>query len=358
MSSITHLPGFGGHDMAVDLGTSNTLVYVPGRGIVLSEPSLVAVDSRTGEVRAVGIEAKRLLDRGAGSLTGVRPLRDGVITDFELTEEMLRRFIRAVYRSRRAHPRTVVVGVPHGATGVEKRAAEEACSSAGARHTRLIEEPLAAAIGAGLPVADLAASLVVDIGGGTSEAAVISLGEIVASQSIRVGGDELDEAIVRHLRREHGLSIGQQTAEAVKLRIGSALPISNGVQVEIRGRDVGSGLAETVMLTSDEIRGALERPVVRIIEAVKQALARTPPELGSDIIDRGMMLAGGGSLLRGLQERLREETQMPVHLADMPHTCVAAGSGAWLEQLEPVNGSGKDSSNSPPLRALASARRV
>jgi len=333
MSSIAHLPGFGGHDVALDLGTSSTLVYVPGRGIVLSEPSLVAVDSRTGEVRAVGIEAKRLLDRGAGSLTAVRPLRDGVITDFELTEQMLRRFIRKVYRSRRAHPRAMVIGVPSGATGIEKRAVEEACLSAGARHTHLIEEPLAAAIGAGLPVAGLTASVVVDIGGGTTEAAVISLREIVAWQSIRVGGDVLDEAIIRHLRREHGLSIGQQAAEAVKLQIGSALPIGKELQVEVRGRDVGSGGPETVVVTSEEIRGALERPVARMIDAVKQVLARTPPELGSDIIDRGMMLAGGGSLLRGLQDRLRQETQMPAHLAEMPHTCVAAGSGVWLEQL-------------------------
>jgi rod shape-determining protein MreB and related proteins len=343
MSSIAHLPGFGARDMALDLGTGNTLLYVPGRGIVLSEPTLVAVDSRTGEIRAVGIEAKRLLDRGAESLTAVRPLRHGVITDSELTQEMLRRFIRKVYRSRRAHPRAVVVGVPRGATGIEKRAAEEACLSAGARHTHLIDEPLAAAMGGGLPVAELTASVVVDIGAGTSEAAVISLGEIVAWQSIRVAGDELDEAIIRHLRREHGLSIGQQTAEAIKLRIGSALPISKELEVEIRGRDVRSGLPETVVLTSEETRGALERPVARITDAVKQALGRTPPELGSDIIDRGMMLAGGGSLLPGLLERLRQETQMPAYLAEMPHTCVAAGSGARLEQLEPAGESDKDS---------------
>ena len=342
MSSITHLPGFGGHDLALDLGTSNTLVYLPGRGIVLSEPTLVAVDSRTEDVRAVGTEAKRLLDRGAESVTAVRPLRDGVITDSELTEEMLRRFIRQAYRSRRAHPRTVVVGVPSGATGIEKRAAERACLAAGARHVHLIEEPLAAAIGAGLPVAELTASVVVDIGGGTSEAAVISLGEIVAWQSIRIGGDELDRAIIRHLRRAHGLSVGQQTAEAVKLRIGSALPVSTEPRFEVRGRDVRSGRPGSVVLTSEEIRGTLERPVARITDVVKQALARTPPELGADIIDRGIMVAGGGSLLRGLLERMRHETQMPAYLAEMPLTCVAAGSGAWLEQLEPVNGSDKE----------------
>ena len=343
MGSLTHLSSFASRDMAVDLGTTNTVVYVRGRGIVLSEPSLVALDARTGEFRAVGIDAKRLLDRGAESITAVRPLRDGVVTDFELAEEMLRRFFRKVYRSRRARPRVVVVGVPSGATGVERRAAAEACLSAGARRAYLIEEPLAAAIGAGLPVAELAGSLVVDIGGGTSEIAVISLGEIVAWQSIRVGGDELDEAIIKHLKREHKLLIGQHTAEEVKRQVGSAFPTGNDVQVEVRGRDIRSELPETVLVSSEEIRDALERPVAQIINAVKDALVRTPPELGCDIVDRGMILAGGGSLLQGLQERLRQETGMPAKLAELPLTCVAAGSGAWLEEPEPINGSGKAS---------------
>jgi rod shape-determining protein MreB and related proteins len=260
MGWLAHLTGLSGRDIAVDLGTTNTLVYVRGGGIVLSEPSLVAVESRTGDLRAIGIEAERLLEREAGSMSGARRLRDGVITDFDVAAEMLRRFIQKACRSRRAHPRIVVVGVPSGATGVEKRAVEEACLSAGARHAYLIEEPLAAAIGAGLPVAEAAGSLVVDIGGGTSEVALISLGEIVAWQSIRVGGDELDEAIIKHLNREHGLLIRQRTAEEAKLQIGSAFPNGGDVRVEVRGCDTRSALPKTVVLRSEEIRAALERP--------------------------------------------------------------------------------------------------
>ena len=275
---FTYLTGFGGRDMAVDLGTANTLVYVRGRGIVLSEPSVVAVDSRTGEVHAVGIEAKRMLGRTPGTISAIRPLKDGVIADFEVTEEMLRHFIQKVHQNRWAHPR-VVVCVPSGVTGVEKRAVEEACLSAGARQAYLIEEPMAAAIGAGLPVGEPTGSMVVDIGGGTSEVAVISLGGIVVSQSIRVGGDELDEAIINYVKREYKLLIGQQTAEEVKLEIGSAFPMSEEVQAEIRGRDMVSGLPKTVVLTSEEIRGALEEPVSQIIDAVKETLDRTPPEL-------------------------------------------------------------------------------
>ena len=262
MGFFTYLTGFGGRDMAVDLGTANTLVYVRGRGIVLSEPSVVAVDSRTGEVHAVGIEAKRMLGRTPGTISAIRPLKDGVIADFEVTEEMLRHFIQKVHQNRWAHPR-VVVCVPSGVTGVEKRAVEEACLSAGARQAYLIEEPMAAAIGAGLPVGEPTGSMVVDIGGGTSEVAVISLGGIVVSQSIRVGGDELDEAIMNYVKREYKLLIGQQTAEEVKLEIGSAFPTGEEVQAEIRGRDMVSGLPKTVVLTSEEIRGALEEPSLR-----------------------------------------------------------------------------------------------
>ena len=254
MGFFTYLTGFGGRDMAVDLGTANTLVYVRGRGIVLSEPSVVAVDSRTGEVHAVGIEAKRMLGRTPGTISAIRPLKDGVIADFEVTEEMLRHFIQKVHQNRWAHPR-VVVCVPSGVTGVEKRAVEEACLSAGARQAYLIEEPMAAAIGAGLPVGEPTGSMVVDIGGGTSEVAVISLGGIVVSQSIRVGGDELDEAIINYVKREYKLLIGQQTAEEVKLEIGSAHTMPEEVQAEIRGRDMVSGLPKTVILTSEEIRG-------------------------------------------------------------------------------------------------------
>jgi rod shape-determining protein MreB len=338
------MTGFGGRDMAVDLGTANTLVYVRGRGIVLSEPSVVAVDSRTGEVHAVGIEAKRMLGRTPGTISAIRPLKDGVIADFEVTEEMLRHFIQKVHQSRFAHPR-VVVCVPSGVTGVEKRAVEEACLSAGARQAYLIEEPMAAAIGAGLPVGEPTGSMVVDIGGGTSEVAVISLGGIVVSQSIRVGGDELDEAIINYVKREYKLLIGQQTAEELKLEIGSAFPMAEEVQAEIRGRDMVSGLPKTVVLTSEEIRGALEEPVSQIIDAVKETLDRTPPELASDIMDRGIMLAGGGSLLQGMDERLRHETQMPAHLAESPLTCVAVGSGRSLEEFEAIHRSSRNSRN-------------
>ncbi len=327
MGFFSYLTGFGGRDMAVDLGTANTLVYVRGRGIVLSEPSVVAIDSRTGEVHAVGIEAKRMLGRTPGTISAIRPLKDGVIADFDVTEEMLRHFIQKVHQNRWAHPR-VVVCVPSGVTGVEKRAVEEACLSAGARQAYLIEEPMAAAIGAGLPVGEPTGNMVVDIGGGTSEVAVISLGGIVVSQSIRVGGDELDDSIINYVKKEYKLLIGQQTAEEVKLEIGSAYPLDEEVQAEIRGRDLVSGLPKTVVLTSEEVRAALEEPLVQIIDAIKETLDRTPPELASDIMDRGIMLAGGGSLLQNLDERLREETQMPCHRAESPLTCVAVGSAA------------------------------
>jgi rod shape-determining protein MreB and related proteins len=344
MGIFSYLTGFGGRDMAVDLGTANTLVYVRGRGIVLSEPSVVAIDSRSGEVHAVGIEAKRMLGRTPGTIQAIRPLKDGVIADFDVTEQMLRHFIQKVHQHRFAHPR-VVVCVPSGVTGVEKRAVEEATLSAGARQAYLIEEPMAAAIGAGLPVAEPTGSMVVDIGGGTSEVAVISLGGIVVSQSIRVGGDEMDEAIINYAKKEYKLLIGQQTAEELKLEIGSACPMSEELQAEIRGRDMVAGLPKTVVLTSEEIRQALEEPLNQIIDAVKETLDRTPPELASDIMDRGIMLAGGGSLLQGLDERLREETQMPAHLAESPLTCVAVGSGRSLEEFEAIHRSNRTSRN-------------
>jgi rod shape-determining protein MreB and related proteins len=344
MGIFSYLTGFGGRDMAVDLGTANTLVYVRGRGIVLSEPSVVAIDSRTGEVHAVGIEAKRMLGRTPGTIQAIRPLKDGVIADFDVTEQMLRHFIQKVHQNRWAHPR-VVVCVPSGVTGVEKRAVEEACLSAGARTAYLIEEPMAAAIGAGLPVGEPTGSMVVDIGGGTSEVAVISLGGIVVSQSIRVGGDEMDEAIINYAKKEYKLLIGQQTAEELKLEIGSACPMEEELQAEIRGRDMVAGLPKTVVLTSEEIRQALEEPLSQIIDAVKETLDRTPPELASDIMDRGIMLAGGGALLQGLDERLREETQMPAHLAESPLTCVAVGSGRSLEEFEAIHRSNRTSRN-------------
>jgi len=330
---MSYLSGFGGRDMAVDLGTANTLVYVKGRGIVLSEPSVVAIDQRTGDVHAVGIEAKRMLGRTPGNITAIRPLKDGVIADFDVTETMLRHFIQKVHQNRWAHPR-VVVCVPSGVTGVEKRAVEEATLSAGARQAYLIEEPMAAAIGAGLPVGEPTGNMIVDIGGGTTEVAVISLGGIVVAQSIRVGGDELDEAIVSYVKREKKLMIGSQTAEEVKLEIGSAFVLKDELEAEIRGRDMISGLPKTVVLTSEQVREALAEPVSQIVDAVKATLDRTPPELASDIMDRGIVLAGGGSLLSGLDDRLRAETEMPIHLADSPLTCVAVGSGQSLEEFE------------------------
>ncbi|MBM3634112.1 MAG: rod shape-determining protein [Actinobacteria bacterium] len=330
---MSYLSGLGGRDMAVDLGTANTLVYVKGRGIVLSEPSVVAIDQRTGDVHAVGIEAKRMLGRTPGNITAIRPLKDGVIADFDVTETMLRHFIQKVHQNRWAHPR-VVVCVPSGVTGVEKRAVEEATLSAGARQAYLIEEPMAAAIGAGLPVGEPTGNMIVDIGGGTTEVAVISLGGIVVAQSIRVGGDELDEAIVNYVKREQKLMIGSQTAEELKLEIGTAFALKDEVEAEIRGRDMISGLPKTVVLSSAQVRQALEEPVSQIVDAVKATLDRTPPELASDIMDRGIVLAGGGSLLGGLDERLRDETEMPIHLADSPLTCVAVGSGRSLEEFE------------------------
>ncbi len=336
MGLLRNLSGFGGRDMAVDLGTANTLVYVRGRGIVLSEPSVVAVDARTGEVHAVGVEAKRMLGRTPGTIRAIRPLKDGVIADFDVTEEMLRHFIQRVHQNRFAHPR-VVVCVPSGVTGVEKRAVEEACLSAGARQAYLIEEPMAAAIGAGLPVGEPTGSMVLDVGGGTSEVAVISLGGIVVSESIRIGGDEQDDAIVNYCKHEHKLLIGQQTAEEVKLEIGSAAPLPEEVTTEIRGRDMVTGLPKTIMLTSDEVRSALEEPINQIVAAVKDTLDRTPPELAGDIMDRGITLAGGGALLQGMDHRLREECQMPAQLTESPLTCVAVGSGRSLEEFETIH---------------------
>jgi rod shape-determining protein MreB and related proteins len=333
MGFMGYLNGFGGRDMAVDLGTANTLVYVRGRGIVLSEPSVVAIDHASGEVHAVGVEAKRMLGRTPGTISAIRPLKDGVIADFDVTEQMLRHFIQKVHQHRFAHPR-VVVCVPSGVTGVEKRAVEEATRNAGARDAFLIEEPMAAAIGAGLPVSEPTGNMIVDVGGGTTEVAVISLGGIVVSVSLRVGGDEMDEAIISHTKREYKLLIGNQTAEEIKLEIGSAFRMREEVQAEVRGRDMLTGLPKTVIISSEEVRHALEEPVSQIVDAIKSTLDKTPPELAADIMDRGIVLAGGGALLTGLDERLRHETQMPVQLAESPLTCVAVGSGRSLELLE------------------------
>ncbi len=333
MGIFSYLRRLGGRDMAVDLGTANTLVYVRGRGIVLSEPSVVAIDSRNGRVHAVGSEAKRMLGRTPGTITAIRPLKDGVIADFDVTEQMLRHFIQSVHSNRFAHPR-VVVCVPSGVTGVEKRAVEEACLSAGAREAYLIEEPMAAAIGAGLPVAEPTGSMVVDVGGGTTEVAVISLGGVVTSLSIRTAGDDLDAAIVSWMKKEYSLMLGERTAEEVKMTLGSAFPMRDEPEAEIRGRDMVSGLPRTVVISSAELRQALEEPLHAIVDAVRATLDQTPPELAGDIMDRGIVLTGGGALLRGLDERLRHETGMPVHVAEEPLTSVALGAGKCVEEFE------------------------
>src|SRR3954466_15393365 len=330
----------GGGDIAVDLGTANTVVYVRGRGIVLSEPSVIALDSVSGEIHAVGAEAKRMIGRTPATISAIRPLRHGVIADFEVTEQMLRYFIRRAGQGRFTHPR-VVMCAPSGATDVEKRAINEACMAAGARHMNLIEEPLAAAIGGGLPIAEPSGSMVVDVGGGTTEVAVLSLGGIVVSESVRVGGYDLDEAIAADVRRRHNLALGQQTAEALKIELGSAWPLSEELQTEIRGRDLVSGLPRQVVLTTEEVREALAEPLAAIVAAVRTTLERTPPELAADIVERGIMLAGGGALLRGLDERLRQETHMPVYIAENPLECVAIGAGRSLDEFEAMRRSAR-----------------
>lgn len=328
-----HLTGAGGYDVAVDLGTTNAVVYVRGRGIRLCEPSVVAVDPRKGTISAVGADAKTSVHARRSGAKIVRPVSGGVITDFERAKELLSRLIQKACQSHRPHPRLVVMTMPGVATGVEKRAIEEACLSAGARHASVIGAAMAAAIGAGLPVNEPSASMVVDVGGGTCEAAVIALGEMVVSRSIRGGGEEFDEAIIKHLRRDYSVLIDAPSAEEIRVAIGSTHPVNDALEIEVCGRELSSGLPKTVTVSSAAIRAALERPVRRIIETVTETLRETPPELGSDIIDLGLMLTGGGSRLRGLAERLRQETQLPVQLAELPITCVAAGSGAWLEEL-------------------------
>ncbi|MDP8943721.1 MAG: rod shape-determining protein [Actinomycetota bacterium] len=347
------LGGGGSRDIAIDLGTANTLVYVRGRGIVLSEPSVVAIDARDGAVHAVGDEARRMIGRTPAAISAVRPLRHGVIADFEVTEEMLRYFIRKVHRSRFAHPR-VVMCAPSGITGVERRAVEEACLSAGARRVYLIEEPVAAAIGAGLPIAEPTGNMVVDVGGGTSEVAMIALGGIVVSTSLRVGGYDFDEAIIAYVRRRHNLAIGQPTAEALKFEIGSACPLEPEVEAEVRGRDLVTGLPKTVILSSEELRSAIAEPLQGIVDAIRDTLERTPPELAADIVDRGILLAGGGSLLQGFDARVRLETHTPAYLAESPLTCVAVGSGQSLEEIEALARAG----GATARRSLARGHRA
>jgi rod shape-determining protein MreB len=332
---------FGGRDLAVDLGTANTLVFIRGRGIVLFEPSVVAFSEETGEVQAVGAEARRMIGRTPASIRATRPLRHGVIADFEITEQMLRHFIRKAAGGRFAFAR-VVLCVPSGITDVERRAVDEATRGAGARSVYLIEEPLAAAIGANLPVADAVASMVIDIGGGTTEVAVISLGGMVVWESIRVGGYEMDDALVDHVKNVHKLLIGQETAESAKIAVGSAWPVEEELpDAAVAGRDLVTGLLRRATLGAEDVRRALEQPVSRIVSAVKETLERTPPELAADLGERGIVLAGGGALLRGIDERLRYEVGLPVQRVESPLTCVALGAGRSLDELETLERAAK-----------------
>jgi rod shape-determining protein MreB len=324
------------HDIGIDLGTANTLVYVRGKGILINEPSVVAINTRTNQVLAIGDEAKKMVGKTPANIVATRPLVDGVVSDFEVTEQMLRYFIDKVHKeSFSVFPRPrVVIGIPSGVTEVEKRAVEDAATNAGARQTFLIEEPMAAAIGSRLPIQDAAGSMIVDIGGGTTEVAIISLGGIVAARSLRIAGDELSEDIIQYARDEFNLQIGERTAENIKISIGSAYPTENVNDAPMRGRDLVTGLPKEVMVTDAQIRKALSKSVREIVEAVKITIEETPPELVADIMDRGVILAGGGALLRGLDLLIHAETKMPVHIADDPLTAVARGTGLVLEDID------------------------
>jgi rod shape-determining protein MreB and related proteins len=338
MTSSASFSGMIGREMAVDLGTANTLVYVRGYGIVLNEPSVVAVNVRDGRPLAVGLEAKRMIGRTPAHIQAIRPLKDGVIADFEICEKMLRYFIHKVHHRRWVKPRMVIC-VPSGITGVEQRAVQEAAGYAGARKPAfIIEEPMAAAIGAGLPVQEPTGNMIVDIGGGTTEVAVISLGGIVSSQSVRVAGDELDEAIIAFVKKEYSLALGERTAEEIKMKMGSAWPLEEELNAEIRGRDLVTGLPKTILVSTEEIREAIEEPVTAIVDAVKTTLDKTPPELAADIMEQGIMITGGGALLTGLNHRLEHETGMPIHIADNPLQSVAIGSGQALEEFDALRG--------------------
>ena len=322
-----------GRDMGIDLGTANTLVFVKNRGIVLNEPSIVAIDKNNKKILAVGMEAKKMIGRTPGNIVAIRPLKDGVIADFDTTERMLRYFIQKVHKNISiARPR-IVICVPSGITAVEKKAVVEATEQAGARAAYIIEEPLAAAIGSDLPIDEPSGSMVVDIGGGTSEVAVISLGGIVAYQSLRIGGDEMDEAIIYYLKKENNLLVGESTAEKIKMEIGSAFPLENEEKMEVNGRDLVAGLPKTIIITSQQVRAALEKTLSDIINAIVEVLDETPPELTSDIMKRGIVLSGGGALLKGLTERVSRETHCPVYLAPDPLAAVALGAGKCVEDF-------------------------
>ncbi len=337
-SLFSSLGAIVGRDMAVDLGTANTLVYVRGEGIVLNEPSVVAINVHDGRPLAVGHEAKRMIGRTPSHIQAIRPLRDGVIADFEICEKMLRYFIQKVHHRKWARPRMVIC-VPSGCTPVEQRAVQEAAEYAGARKPAyIIEEPMAAAIGSGLPVQEPTGNMIVDIGGGTTEVAVISLGGVVAAESSRVGGDEFDDAVIQYIKKEYSLALGERTAEEIKINLGSAWPLVKEVRAEVRGRDMITGLPKTIIISTGEIREALEEPVAAICDAVKSTLDKTPPELAADIMERGITLAGGGALLTGLDSRLMHETGMPVCVGPNPLYAVALGSGQSLEEFEALKG--------------------
>ena len=327
------LLGYFSNDIGIDLGTANTLVYVKDRGIVLREPSVVAIQQGSNRVLAVGEEAKRMLGRTPGNIVAIRPMKAGVIADFEVTEAMLRYFIRKAHNRKWVVRPRIIISVPSGITEVEKRAVKDSATHAGAREVYLIEEPMAAAIGVGLPVQEPAGNMIVDMGGGTTEVAIIFLAGIVLSRSVRVGGDEMDEAIVQYLKRVYNLMIGERTAEEIKITIGSAYPLGEEMSMEVKGRDLVAGLPKTLTITSEEIREALQEPVSAIIEAIRITLERCPPELSSDLVDRGIVLAGGTSQLRGMDKLLAEQTGLPVHVAEDPLSAVAEGTGVVLHEL-------------------------
>lgn len=322
---------FFNRDIGIDLGTANTLVYMRGKGIVMREPSVVAVDVKKDEVMAVGSEAKEMIGRTPGSISAVRPLKDGVIADFEVTSAMLRYFIKRALKSTMFNRPRLIVCIPSGVTEVERRAVDESARAAGAREVELIEEPMAAAIGAGLRVEDATGCMIVDIGGGTSEVAVISLGDIVIAQSVRVAGDDFDEAIISYIKKKYNLLIGERTAEDLKINLGSAFPYENESTMDVKGRNLVDGLPKNIVISAEEVREALADPVGSIVDAIKSTLERTPPELSADIIDNGIMLTGGGALLRGLDMLINRETGMPVHVAENPLDCVVVGTGKCLD---------------------------
>jgi len=332
--AFNNILGLFSNDMGIDLGTASTLVYIKNQGIVLCEPSVVAVQASTSNVLAVGEEAKRMLGRTPGNIIAIRPMRNGVIADFEITESMLRYFIKKVHNSRRLVRPRMVIAIPSGITEVEKRAVKDSALHAGAREVYMVEEPVAAAIGVGLPIQEPSGSMIIDIGGGTTEMAVISLAGIVFSKSIRIAGDEMDEAIINYLKKTYNLMIGERTAEEIKVKIGSAYPLDEELSMEVRGRDLVAGLPKMITVSSEEVRESLAEPIAQIVEAIRITLERTPPELSADLMEKGLILAGGASLLRGLDKLIAEETGLPVHIAEDPLTAVALGTGKVLSEIK------------------------